>query len=301
MLKTLPASKVSPVFCNLLGMKYTLVFFLLFLLACQQENDADDTNQPAKTLLNVSYGSDPEQKLDIYLPAGRTTSATKVIILLHGGAWATGDKTDFNEYVDTLKRRIPGYAIFNVNYRLSTGLSNLFPTQENDVKAAFEFIYSKRSEYVISDKFVLLGASAGGHLALLQGYKNTSPLQVKAIVDFFGPTDMVDIYNNPASPLVPPATVAQVVGATPTSNPTLYQQSSPINFVTAQSPPTIILHGGLDPLVSPNQSIALKNKLQTLGVVHQYVFYPNESHGWVGTSLSHSFDKIHAFLQANVN
>jgi dipeptidyl aminopeptidase/acylaminoacyl peptidase len=112
---------------------------------------------------------------------------------------------------------------------------------------------------------------------------------------------MVDLYNNPASPLIPPATVAAIVGATPTTNPVLYQQSSPINFVTAQSCPTIILQGGLDPLVSPNQSIALKNKLQTMGVINQYVFYPGEGHGWVGANLSDSFDKIALFLAANVN
>ncbi len=74
----------------------------------------------------------------------------------------------------------------------------------------------------------------------------------------------------------------------------------PINFVTSQSPPTIILQGGTDPLVSPSQAIALKNKLQTMGVSHQYVFYNAESHGWTGVNLVDSFDKIQAFLVANV-
>jgi acetyl esterase/lipase len=147
----------------------------------------------------------------------------------------------------------------------------------------------------------LLGASAGGHLALLQGYKHTSPVKVKAIVDFFGPTDMVDISNNPASPLVPSASIAQVVGATPTSNPALYQESSPINYVTVQSSPTIILHGGVDPLVSASQSVALKTKLLAMGVPNQYIFYPTESHGWVGATMSDSFDKIQLFLATHVN
>ena len=282
-------------------MKYIALLLLPFLSSCQKEDSPDIPSEvSALSIPNQAYGTDPAQKMDIYLPAGRSNS-TKVMILFHGGAWSTGDKADFNEYVDTLKRRLPAYAIFNVNYRLSTGAVNLFPTQENDVKSAFEFIYSKRSEYKISDKFILLGASAGGHLALLQGLKQPSPVKVKAIVDFFGPTELVDLYNNPASPLISSALVAQVIGATPTSNPTLYQQSSPINFVDAQSPPTIILQGGLDPLVSPSQSVALKNKLQTMGVVNQYVFYPTESHGWIGANLIDSFDKIQAFLAANVN
>jgi acetyl esterase/lipase len=239
--------------------------------------------------------------MDIYLPAGRSANSTKVMILIHGGAWSSGDKADLNPYVDTLKKRLPDYAIVNINHRLSNGTSIFFPSQENDVKAAIEFIISKTAEYNISGKIVLLGASSGAHLALLQGYKYTSPVKVKAIVDFFGPTDMIDLYNNPASPLIPASTIAQIVGATPTTNPTLYQESSPINYVIAQSPPTIILHGGLDLLVSPNQALALKNKLQTMGVTHQYVFYPTEGHGWTGPNLTDSFNKIEAFLEANVN
>lgn len=241
----------------------------------------------------------PKKWIFIYL-AGRSAVTTKVLVLIHGGAWATGDKTDFASFVDSLRRRLPGYAIFNINYRLSTGTSNSFPAQENDTKAAIEFIYSKRDEYKISDKFVLLGASAGGHLALLQGYKYNSPVKVKAIVSFFGPTDMTDLYNNPASPFIPAATIAQIVGATPASNPALYQQSSPINFVTAQSPPTILLHGGMDPLVSPSQAVSLDTKLQLMGVVHQYVFYPTEAHGWAGDNLVHSFNQVQAFLTINV-
>jgi acetyl esterase/lipase len=279
-------------------MKYYLFFLLsLVLFACKKKDSA----LPEQTTLNVSYGTDAAQKMDVYLPPGRNTSSTRVIILIHGGGWATGDKADFTDYVDTMKKRLPGYAVLNINYRLATGVSNLFPTQENDVKAAVEFIYSKRAEYNISDKFVLLGASAGAHLSLLQAYKYAAPVKIKAVVDFFGPVDLTAMYNNPASIFAPPAALAAVIGATPTSNAALYQQSSPINFVTAQSPPTIILQGGIDPLVSPSQAVALNVKLQTMGVTHQYVFYLTESHGWTGADLTDSFDKIQAFLTANVN
>ncbi len=279
-----------------------LIFVIVFLFSCQKEKT---NNPPAtfaeKTELNVAYGTDGSQKMDVYLPAGRTSTTTKVIILIHGGGWSTGDKSDFTVYVDTLKHRLPGYAIFNINYRLAAGASNLFPTQENDVNAAIGFIYNKRNEYAISDKFVLLGNSAGGHLSLLQAYKYMSLVKIKAVVDFYGPTDLVDMYNNPASIFAPPSALAAVVGGTPITNPVMYQQSSSINFVSAQSPPTIILQGGVDVLVSPSQSVTLKNKLVTFGVVNQYVFYPTENHGWIGTNLTDSFDKITAFLNVNVN
>ena len=286
-------------------MKILLFITLLIFVfsSCQKENivDSGTTTAVEKTELNLAYGTDPAQKMDIYLPSGRTSSSTKVIILIHGGAWTQQDKTDFTPYVDTLKLRLPGFAIFNINYRLATGAINFFPTQENDVKTAIGFIFSRTDEYRISQKFVLLGASAGAHLSMLQAYKYTNPVIIKAVVDFFGPADITDMYNNPASILAPPAAIAAVVGATPASNPALYQQSSPINFVTTQSPPTIILQGGADVLVSPSQSVALRTKLQTMGVVNQYVFYPTENHGWVGADLTDSFDKIQAFLTANVN
>jgi len=279
-----------------------ILFASLCIVSCQKESDGGGTTPLAEqTQLNIAYGTDASQKMDVYLPSGRTASATKVIILIHGGGWSSGDKTDFTTYVDTLKKRLPSYAIININYRLAAGTSNLFPTQENDVKAAIEFIDSKRADYAISDKFVLLGASAGAHLSLLQAYKYSTPVKIKAVVDFFGPTDMVELYNNPASIFAPPAAVEAVVGATPTTNLALYQQSSPINFAVATSPPTIILQGGVDILVSPSQATALNTKLQTLGVIHQYVFYPTENHGWTGANLTDSFDKITAFLAANVN
>jgi acetyl esterase/lipase len=278
-----------------------LVSFVI-IIGCQKETSGD-TNNPAvtaQTYLNVVYGTDAQQKMNVYLPAGRNTSSTKSIILIHGGAWSSGDKADFTAYVDTLKKRQPDYAIFNINYRLATITGNFFPAQENDVKAAFDFIVSKTSEYKISQKMVLLGASAGAHLALLQGYKYTSPVKAKAIVDFFGPTDMVELYDHPADPALLPMMLV-LLGGTPASNPAMYQQSSPVNFVNAQSPPTIIFQGGIDPLVPVAQSASLNIKLQTMGVVHQYILYPTEGHGWVGANLVNSFNAIQAFLAANVN
>jgi len=273
-----------------------LILFTLVFSSCKKD-DSPEQDVPV-TMLNVSYGTNAQQKMDVYLPATRNTTTTKVMIMIHGGGWNTGDKADFNEYVDSLKKREPSYAIFNINYRLAN-TPDLFPAQEQDVKAAVEFIYNQRQEYKISDKFVLVGASAGAHLALLQGYKYSTPIKPKAIIDFFGPTDLLDLYNNPSNPLVQP-TLLSVTGGTPTTNNTLYTQSSPINFVSTQSPPTMILHGGADIIVSPSQSIQLNNKLTIAGVSRDYIFYPTEGHGWIGANLSDSFNRILAFLAAYV-
>lgn len=256
----------------------------------------------AKTEIDVSYGTDPAQRMDIYLPANRTEANTKVLILIHGGGWVSGDKSDFNgPLIDTLKSRVPEYAIFNINYRLGAlPATNQFPAQELDVKAAIEYIYANRSTYLVGNKFVLMGASAGGHLALLHAYKHQSLFKIKAVVDFFGPTDMVDMHNNPGT--YSAASIALLLGGTPATNPTIYAQSSPMTFATATACPTIILQGGLDPLVNPTtQSLALKNKLVTSGVVNEYAFYPLGGHGgWDVATNTDAFNKIQLFLSVNV-
>ncbi len=290
--------------------KAASIFFLfssLILASCSKDvSDVDpQDNSVAKNLANVAYGADVSQVMDIYLPAGRSTNTTKVMLLIHGGGWTGGDKNDplFFPFVDSIKRRLPEYAVFNINYRLSANPLNLFPTQEMDIKAATEFIVSKRSEYGISDKFVIVGASAGAHLAMLQAYKYNSVVKPKAVVSFFGPSDLLDMYNNPVggNTLIS-FTVGVTIGKTPAQDPVIYSSSSPVNFISSTTAmPTILLHGGLDPLVNPQQSIAVKDKLAQAGIANQYVFYPNAGHGdWDGPTYTDAFNKIEAFLSLHV-
>ena len=258
----------------------------------------------AATNLNVTYGTDPLQKMDIYLPANRTVTTTKVLIMIHGGAWIGGDKNDFNVIIDSLKKRLPDYAIFNINYRLAALPStNPFPTQENDVKTAVEFIYSNRTANLVSDKFVLMGGSAGGHLALLQAYKYQTPVKIKAVIDFFGPTNMATMYSDYASNPLGQLGIFSLMGnTTPTANPTFYAQSSPITYATtAAACPTIILQGGADVTVYPTQSSTLRDKLTMATVVNQYVLYPLLGHGpWDAATNTDAMNKIQPFLAANV-
>ncbi len=260
---------------------------------------AVEKDLPQQTIPNVYYGKDSFQVMDIYLPKDRSVNHTKSLILIHGGGWNSGSKAEFSTYIDSFKTRLPDYAIFNINYRLVNG-GHIFPTQEADVKAAVDFIAANAEKYHINkDKLVLLGVSAGGHLSLLQAYKYASP-KIQAVVDYFGPTDLISMYNNPWHPLVPLA-LQMVTGTTPQQDKKLFESSSPIEFVTPQSPPTLILHGGKDEIVDVSQSKALANKLKAAGVKHQLEIYPSERHGrWYGKALTSSFDHIENFLKQNV-
>jgi acetyl esterase/lipase len=279
----------------------SLLLLMNILTSCKPSEKplAQVKDLPQQTLLNVPYGKDSIQVMDAYLPEDRSVNHTKSLILIHGGGWNSGSKAEFATYIDSFRTRLPDYAIFNINYRL-VNAGNYFPTQEKDVKQAIDFIAAKSEDYHINkDKFVLLGVSAGGHLSLLQAYKYKSP-KIRAVIDYFGPTDLVAMYRNPWHPLVPLA-LQMITGTTPEQSPGLYQSSSPIEFISPQSPPTLILHGGRDEIVNVSQSKALAKKLGEAGVEHQLKIYPSERHGrWYGKSLTASFDQIENFLKEHV-
>lgn len=276
---------------------FLLVSCLALISSCSK-HDLTSPQSVAKNYTNLSYGNDPQQILDVYLPAGRSSTTTPLLVLIHGGAWVSGDKSDFAPYIDSIKKFLPQYAIANINYRLADITGNYFPVQEDDVDSAAQYLLRNITRYDISNHFVYLGVSAGGQLALLQAYKYDMP-QASAVVSFFGPSDMTDLYvHSPDTALIKYLPI--LMGGTPSQNPAMYFRSSPVNYVSAHSCPTILLQGGADPLVPPAEAFSLQDTLQKLGVVNQLVYYPNDGHGWTGPDLQDSFEKIQAFLEKNV-
>ncbi len=253
-----------------------------------------DKSLPAESILNVAYGDESAQRMDVYLPPNRSAQKTRSIILIHGGAWSSGSRKTFNAYVDSFHKRMPGYAIFNIDYRLLSE-KTIFPAQEIDIKTAVDFISFNAHRYnIMPGGFVLLGVSAGGHLALLQGYKYASP-SIAAVIDFFGPTDLQAMYEKPWHPMIP-FLLESLTGGTPQMKAPAYREASPVSYITPQSPPTLILHGGNDKTVNISQSKLLKKKLDAAGVTNEMVVYDDAGHGWHGRTLADSFDRIEEFL-----
>ena len=288
---------------NTAVLKYLVYsFFAATLMVSCKKDDAAETNNTAQLdIKDVAYGNDALQKMDVYLPEGRSTANTYALIMIHGGSWAGGDKADFNTDIATVRSQLGNYAIFNINYRLANGSSITLPQLTADIDAAYNFIAGKGAEYNINTtKLALMGASAGGHLALLKAYKANTDSRIKAVVDLFGPVDMAWMYNNHPQPAFSQLVIGNLMGTTPTGNPALYSNGSPINFVTASVPPTIIFHGTADQVVPINESERLQVKLQTAGVIHQYITYPGEQHGWTGTNLTDTYNKAIAFIKQYV-
>jgi len=267
-----------------------MLIIAAILSSCKKEPSASE----AKIMKDISYGESVQQKMDIYLPDERSVVTTRTVVFIHGGGWVEGDKSDMNPYVDTLRKLMPGYAVINLNYRLAyNNIVNVFPTQENDVKSAIGYYLSHADEYNVSGDLVLLGASAGGHLAMLHAYKNDPDGHVRAVVDFFGPFDLAALWNHG---IIQQLILYGATGALLTDNPSLYASSSPSEYITGSTPPTIALQGGADPLVPPSQTSQLIAALDDAGVANQLVYYPGEGHGWTGANMVDSFRKIVTFI-----
>lgn len=274
----------------------------ILLFSCKKNNDLAENPNAEKTIIDVAYGSSTQQKMDVYLPANRSTSSTYTVIMIHGGSWSGGDKSDFNTDIPNLRPLLGSdYAIFNINYRLANGSTVLIPQQLADINTAISFIASKAAEYNINtSKIGIMGASAGAHLTLLKAYTDNTNNSIKAVVNLFAPNDLTWMYNNHPFPTITQPVLVNAVGTTPLINASTYTSVSPINFVTATSPPTIIFHGTLDMVVPISESDRLKNKLQTMGVTHQYITYVGEQHGWTGANLIDTYNKAVNFIKLYV-
>lgn len=273
----------------------------LFFTSCSKGDagsgpGTDNDTLAATSYMDLSYGTDVKQRMDLYLPGSRGSS-TRTIVIIHGGGWTAGDKADFTSYIDEFKKRLPDYAYANVNYRLATTVDNYFPTQENDIKSAIQFLKDNSAKYGISNDFIFIGVSAGAQLALLQGYKHSDVVKPLGMVSYFGPTDLERLYLNTES-TVPPV-IKSIANSTLQENPEIFFESSPINYVNAQSAPTLLLHGDKDVLVPLEQAILLRDKLKGAGVHQNLVIYPGQGHdGWTLDALYDSFDKVADFIKA---
>lgn len=246
-------------------------------------------------MTNVSYGEHNRNKMDVYLPANRNEEDTKVLVWIHGGAWSDGDKSEFANMKPVLDTMLNKYAYVSLNYRLFNANSgaNKFPAQEEDIKLALEFIASQLSEWKVSDNIVVAGASAGGHLALLQAYKHNNSGLIKACVAYFPPTELVSFF--PAN-LLSILVLTGALDGIPAQQPEAYYNSSPVNFIHSNSVPTIFFHGTNDDVVPISQSHILEDKLLEQGVTHDYIYFDGEGHAFSTANTRVSLNRIKVFL-----
>ncbi len=255
--------------------KLSLAFlFSLLLFACNNEVEVENF-ELAESKIDEKYGKDPFQKMDIYLPANRSIINTKVIILIHGGAWFQGDKSEMNDFIEKFQKGLKEkYAIVNMNYRLVDLIKPqyMLPTQTNDIESVIKFITANHKELGVNPEFVLAGYSAGAHLAMLYAYKFDIKNQVKLVVNVSGPSNLSDAYYTSIplfalgfSYIIKPSDLPTNMSAT--------KYASPITWVSTKSQPTISFYGTNDELVPFHQSTELESVLNQHQIIHETHVY----------------------------
>ena len=218
-----------------------------------------------------------ELLLDILTPPGAYRPSAPGVLMIHGGGWSGGARTEFGGLGRYLASR--GYVVISMDYRLAPAWR--FPAARDDVAVAVQTIEARAAEFGLdAQRLVLLGRSAGGQLALLHAYAAHDPA-IRGVVSFYGPTDLVYGYEHPADPKIYDSTAAltRYIGGPLADQMPAYRAASPIEFARAQSPPTLLVHGVPDELVEVEQSRRLNRRLAELGVKHLLVELPWASHG----------------------
>ena len=255
-------------------------FLLLSISSCSSNDDEGGSENPAleaETRMNVAYGSNPQQVYDLYLPANRNTSDTKLVFLIHGGGWTGGDKNDMIAFVQYIQANHPDKAIVNVNYVLADETHFAFPNQFNDIQAIVQKLTSEREELQINPTFGMIGTSAGAHLAMMHDSKFDNGNQVVFVADIVGPTDFNDPFYVDNFPIEEHLNQLVDQNAYPAGTDFL-TELSPITHVGNMTSPTCMFYGTVDPLVPEENGENMKLKLDQNGIQNDLRIYEG-SHG----------------------
>ena len=222
-------------------------------------------------------------KLDVYEPDVRDSSVRAplrpAILALHGGGWRGGSKSDYGRSLIPLVKA--GFVVVAVDYRLSRPGKASWPHNLEDVQAALAWLQSRSLDYGVDPtRIAVMGASAGGHLALLLGENPTplgNPKPVRAVIDFYGPTDLDGLRR--ARPGTSVSTDL-MIGGDPELFPDQYTTASPIHGVRDSHPATLIVHGTDDLVVPVAQSQNYAERLNESGVRNRLIVLDNARHGF---------------------
>ncbi len=213
-------------------------------------------------------------KLDVYYPPIAPLQGTQypAVIVLHPGGWYRGDKGGYfaahNRHLASM-----GYVVFDIQYRFTSTDGALWPAQLEDTIDAIKWVKAHAADYQVNvDKIALYGRSAGGQMALRAAYDEA--VQVAAVVGVYAPADMrYTAWDHDPR-------VLDLLGGNAYDYPDAYSNSSPIDFVRPGLPPTLLMHGFMDTLVTPLHSESLNNALHSVDVPSVLLRIPWGRHGF---------------------
>ncbi len=226
---------------------------------------------------NIIYSRVNDKELDLDLYANHSPKLKPCIVSVHGGAWSSGDNTMFVDF-DTYFASI-GYVVADVNYRLAP--DNIFPAQEEDIVAAIAYLKANASKYHVDVRNIfLLGRSAGGQIADVTAF-HLGKKQIRGLITFYTPHDMVWGYSVPGNPLILDSrkVLANYLGGTLQEATANFFAASPAHQVNKNAPPILMIHGESDEMVAYEHNLRLIEKLKEKKIPHYLLSLPHATHG----------------------
>ena len=247
-----------------------------FDLALAWRGVAPARNVRYDAAVHLGRRHDREVIVDVWRPPEGNVHPT--VISIYGGAWRFGERTEAESWNRRLAAR--GYTVVAIDYRHVPQAR--WPAQRDDVFDAIAAVAAAPARLGVDPRrIVLLGRSAGAQLALLAAYRQT-PLRIRGAIAFYAPTDLRAGYERPPWP--DPANVRAILrdylGGTPGERPAAYRAASPLTFVRAGLPPTLLLQGERDVVVAPQFATQLAEALRSQHDLAIEVRFPMANHAF---------------------
>lgn len=269
--------------------------------------------------------------LDIYSPQKTFNDAAlaPVLVFIHGGSWVEASKNNikrtFRQYaLKTLNKA--GFAVVSIDYRLADKSFSHIQHQIADCKDAVRWIRVHGKDYGLdTDNIGIWGASAGGQLAMMTAYtgddryKGTPelsniPARVNYVIDTYGPTDLNTLFRTNLNPFM--TTFAKLcvrkvimkrnrqlkcvtgfdIETQKKRVKMLCREFSPINYVSKDCCPTLIMHGGADTTVKIEQSLNMFIELRKCGVEAKMVRFKRLRHSFCNASVAEAYEVANRIL-----
>jgi acetyl esterase/lipase len=246
-----------------------------------------------RVIPNITYltANNTELKLDLYLP-GNTIEPATTVLFFHGGGWVVGQKE--RSVLHLLPYIALGFAVVNVEYRLAG--NSLAPAAVIDCRYALRWVISNAKRYNFNtDKIILTGASAGGHLALITGMlpngsaidnfcptpdsirwtKGGEPeIKAAAIINWYGITNVADLLEGENAKHY----AIEWIGGIKDRND-LAKEVSPVNYFRSDLPAILTIHGDEDSIVPYSHAVKLHTALNDIGTSNQLYTIKGGGHG----------------------
>ena len=240
-----------------------------------------------KEKYDIAYCTAGKRKLftDAFVPLEKTKKKRAAIIILFGGGWRSGNRTQHYPLAERLAAM--GYVCFTPDYRLST--EALYPAAVYDVKSSVQWVRKHAKQYHVDPNMIsILGFSAGGELAAFTAATNNDLLyerndcnkkissRVNALIDIDGTLSFVHPESGEGDDSRKISAASYWFGVSKKGNPDLWKQGSPLTHAGQSAPPALFINSSLDRMhAGRNDYIKILTSFNTYSEIH---FFENSPH-----------------------